>query len=442
MHTCGPTVHDAPHLGNYRRLVVSDLAQRYLIYQGYKVKHIVDIVDLTDKSIKGAEKEGIELTEYTNRYLQVFLKDAESLNVRPDNIYVKASENVDEMLKIVEKLVDKSYAYEKLHSVYYDISKLTDYGLLSNVNLRKTRQAKTIDLDDYEKDNPMDFVLLKRGSLAELKRGIYYKTKWGNIRPGWHIGCAAISHKYLGGLYDIHISGVDEVFPHCENILAINKAFSGKSGANYWLNVELVMVEGRKMSRSLSNALPLSQLFQKSYSGRDLRFFLLGLHYRKPLNYSEKAMETARNNIKKLDMFICRLKSVHNNGNGYAEVDQLIYDLKNDFTAALDDDLNIAGALAVLFDFIGKINSPLSQGTISKSDSRKILTALGNINEVIGVMNFEVQPTPKEILELIEKRESARKARKWQEADILRSQLAGMNVEVLDMPQGTVWHYR
>jgi len=442
MHTCGPTVHDAPHLGNYRRLVVADLVCRYFMYQGYTVKHIVDIVDLTDKSVKGSEKEGRELADYTNKYLQVFLKDTESLNIRRDNIYIKASENIDEMLKMVEKLVDKNYAYEKLHSVYYDISKLTDYGLLSNVNLRKTRQAKTIDLDDYEKDSPMDFALLKRASLGELKRGIYYKTKWGNIRPGWHIECAAISHKYLGALYDIHISGVDEVFPHCENILAINKAFSGKNGANYWLNAELVMVAGRKMSRSLNNSVPLSQLRKNGYQGRDVRFFLLGTHYRKPLNYSEEAMVAARNNVTRLDMFIGRLNAVNNDGIGYAEVDQLIYDLKNGFAVALDDDLNIAGVLAGVFDFMGKINSPLRKGTINQRDSRKILAALENINEVIGVMNFEVRPAPQEILELIEKREAARKAHKWQEADVLRSQLALLNVEVQDLLQGTIWHFK
>ncbi|MEN6331228.1 MAG: cysteine--tRNA ligase [Smithella sp.] len=442
IHTCGPTVHDAPHMGNYRRLVVSDLACRYLIYKGYAVKHIVDIVDLTDKSVKGSEKEGMELADYTNKYLQVFLQDTESLNILKNNIYIKASDNVDEMLKIVEKLVDKNFAYEKLHSVYYDISKLADYGILSNVNLHKTRQAKTIDLDDYEKDNPMDFVLLKRGSLGELKRGIYYKTKWGNIRPGWHIECAAISHKYLGAVYDIHISGVDEVFPHCENILAINKAFTGKSGANYWLNVELVMVAGRKMSRSLNNALPLSQLFQRGYQGRDVRLFLLGVHYRKPLNYSEKALEAAKNNVRKLDMFVCRLNAVDNEGDGYGELDQLIYDLKNGFVAALDDDLNVAVALAVLFDFIGKVNPPLNQGIINKKDSQKIMAALESINEVLGVMNFEVRYPSKEIQDLIAKREAARKAHNWREADTLRSQLASLNVDVLDTPQGTAWHFK
>ncbi|PKN69752.1 MAG: cysteine--tRNA ligase [Deltaproteobacteria bacterium HGW-Deltaproteobacteria-12] len=442
MHTCGPTVHDAPHMGNYRRLVVSDLVCRYLTHQGYAVKHIVDLVDLTDKSVKGAEKEGMELAAYTDKYCKIFLQDVEALNIYRNNIYVKASENVEEMLKIVEKLVDKNYAYEKLHSVYYDISKLADYGLLSNVNLRKTRQAKTIDLDDYEKDSPMDFALLKRASLGELKRGIYHKTKWGNIRPGWHIECAAISHKYLGALYDINISGVDELFPHCENILAINKALTGRSGANYWLNAELVMVAGRKMSRSLNNALPLSELFRRSYTGRDVRFFLLGVHYRKPLNYSEEAMAAARNNVRRLDMFVCRLNAVNNAGIGCPELDQVIYDLKNGFAAAMDDDLNIAVALAVLFDFIGKVNLLLSRGAINQDESRKILAALKKIDEVVGVMNFDVLTASPEIQNLITRREAARQAHNWQEADILRSQLAALNVDVLDMPQGTVWHYR
>jgi len=443
MHTCGPTVHDAPHLGNYRRLVVSDLIFRYLVYKGYKVKHVLDIVDLTDKSVKGSEKEGMDLSEYSNKYLKIFLEDAQFLNIHQDNIYVKASENIEEMLKIVEKLVDKNYAYEKLHSVYYDISKLVDYGLLSNIDLGKTRLGKTIDLDEYEKDHPADFALLKRANLGELKRGIYHKTRWGNIRPGWHLECAAISNKYLGTTYDIHVSGADETFPHCENILAINKAISGRSGANYWINIELILVDGRKMSRSLNNALPLLQLRQNSYNGRDIRFFLLGVHYRKPVNYSEGALQTAKNTIKKIHMFICRLNAVNNdNENGFAEIDQLIYDLKHDFVAALDDDLNIAGALAALFNFIGKVNFPLTQGMINKSNARKILSALENINEVLGIMDFDVQVAQGKINELIYKREAARGALNWTEADSYRTQLSELGVDVLDTPQGVIWRFK
>jgi cysteinyl-tRNA synthetase len=443
MRTCGPTIHDTPHLGNYRRMVVSDLINRYLIYKGYKVKHVLDIVDFGDKSIKSSEKEGLELADYSQKYLQVFMEDVQFLNINKDNIYVKASENVDVMLKIVEKLVDKDYAYEKLHSVYYNISKLADYGALSNIDLGKTRQGKSIDLDDYEKDSPADFALLKRSSLAELKRGIYYKTVWGNVRPSWHMECAAVSNKYLGATYDIHVSGADEIFPHCENVLAINKAFSGHNGPNYWINAELVMVEGRKMSRSLDNTLPLSQLRESGYSGRDIRLFLLGVHYRKPVNYSEGALVAAKNTVKKIHTFISRLNAAHGDDKeAFTEIDQLIYDLKHDFTAALDDDLNIAGALAAVFNFIGKINFPLTQGMINKSNALKILTALGNINEVLGIMDFEALVADGEIRMLIDKREAARKISNWKEADSYRSQLAKRGVDVLDTPQGVVWRFK
>lgn len=442
MRTCGPTIHDTPHLGNYRRLVVSDLISRYLIYKGYKIKHVLDIVDFGDKSIKGSEKESMELADYSKKYLQYFMEDVQFLNIRPDNTYVKASDNVDAMLKIVEKLVDKDYAYEKLHSVYYNIAKLTEYGVLSNIDLGKTRQGKSIDLDDYEKDSPADFALLKRSSLAELKRGIYYKTMWGTVRPGWHLECAAISYKYLGATYDIHVSGADETFPHCENVLAINKAFSGHKGPNYWMNVELVMVDGRKMSRSLNNTLSLSQLRQNGYSGRDVRFLLLGVHYRKPFNYSEGALQTAKNTVKKLNTFINLLNAVDNTINDFADTDQFIYDLKHDFMAALDDDLNISGAFAALFNFIGKINSPLANGLINKENALKILEALKNVNEVLGIMDFEEKVSHEKISDLINKRNAARVARNWKEADSYRAQLAELGVDVFDTPQGVIWQFK
>ncbi|MEE9911963.1 MAG: cysteine--tRNA ligase [Deltaproteobacteria bacterium] len=442
MHTCGPTVHDAPHLGNYRRLVVSDLLCRYLTFKGYNVKHVLDIVDFTDKSIKGSEKAAMNLSDYSDKYLQIYLDDAQFLNIRADNIYVKASENVDAMLKIVEKLVDKGYAYEKLRSVYFDISKLADYGRLSNIDLAKTRLGQSIDLDDYEKDSPADFALLKRASLGELKRGICYKTKWGNIRPGWHLECAAISQKYLGTAYDIHISGADETFPHCENIIAINKAFSGHSGARYWIGVELIMVDGRKMSRSLNNAVTIANLKQDGYISRDIRFFLLGMNYRKPISYSEKALQAARNTIKKIDTFVHRLQALEKDVQTFPDVDQVIYDLHHGFEEALDDDLNISGALVALFDFIGKINVALNAGEIGRSDAQKVLKALEKINDIIGILDLREQTLRSDISELIQKRETARKSGKWEEADLLRNQLAECGVEVLDSQQGTIWHFK
>ena len=442
LRTCGPTVHDAPHLGNYRRLVVSDLLCRYLTFKGYAVKHVVDIVDCSDKSLKGSEKAGMNLADYSDKYLRIFLEDVRFLQIRPDNIYVRASEDVDAALKIVEKLVDRGYAYEKLHSVYFDISKLGDYGSLSNIDPAKTRTGRSVDLDDYEKDSPADFALLKRAGLGELKRGIYSKTKWGNVRPGWHLECAAISRKYLGAAYDIHVSGADETFPHCENLIAINKACSGHSGAKYWIGAELILVDGRKMSRSLNNIVTMDDLRQSGHGGRDVRFFLLGMNYRKPFSYSVSALQMARNTIKKMDTFISRLQTIRNAAPNFPEVDQLIYDLNHAFERALDDDLNISGALAALFEFIGAVNAPLAGEKISGEDARKILEALQKINDVLQVMDFKKPIDDRQIDELIQKREKARQAGLWQEADLLRNRLAGLGVDVLDSRQGTIWRFK
>ncbi len=439
IRTCGPTVHDTPHLGNYRRLVFSDLLCRYLTGKGFKVRHVIDIVDFTDKSIKGSERAGEDLAVYSRKYASIFLEDVGRLNIRPDYLYARASENIDDMLKLVEKLVDKEYAYEKLHSVYYDISKMPDYGRLSNVDLGKTRLGKSIDLDDYEKDAPADFALLKRTTLGELKRGIYSKTRWGNVRPGWHLECAAISAKFLGPAYDLHVSGMDEIFPHAENILAINRACFATSGANYWLGVELVMVDGRKMSRSLNNAVTIEQLEKDGFSGRDIRFFLLGMNYRKPVNCSLATLQAAKNTLKKIDTFIARLRACTEAAGTFADTDQMIYDLNHGFSSALDDDLNVSSAMASVFDFIGKINDPLARGDLSRSDAEKILKALSQIDRTLGIMNFESPEQKGDIAQMIQKREQARKDRRWQEADAIRAQLSAMGVDVLDTRQGPVW---
>ena len=251
--------------------------------------------------------------------------------------------------------------YEKLRSVYFDISKLADYGCLSNVGLQKVEPGRTVDQDDYEKDSPMDFTLLKRSNLSELKRGVYFKTRWGNVRPSWHLECAATAMKYLGETFDIHASGADVIFPHCENVLAIGRGATGNRPANYWLHTELVLAERAKMSRSLGNAVTLEDLEKRGYHGREVRFFLLSSHYRKPLHFSLGALETAKNTVKKLNGFVQRLIRF-TPGDGYPDTDQLIYDVKQEFAGAMDDDFNIAGALATLFGFINRVGLPLANG--------------------------------------------------------------------------------
>lgn len=441
IHSCGPAVHDVPHLGNFRRYVVSDLVCRYLEFQGYRVRHTIPIIDITDRSINGAQQAGMGLGPYTQKGTAAFLEGLERLNIRRDYEYPLASEQMEQMASLVERLVQKGYAYEKLKSLYFDISKLSDYGRLANIDPGLVLSGRTVDGDDYEKDSPADFALLKRSTLGELKMGVYYKSRWGNVRPSWHLECAATAMKCLGETFDIHASGADVLFPHCENVLAIGRAATGKVPARYWLNTELVMVEGKKMSRSLGNALTLDELEKKGYKGREIRFFLLGAHYRKPLNFSFGALETARNTVRRLDWFIQRLIKTPA-GKGHPDTDQFIYDVKQGFSAAMDDDLNISGALAALFSFVRRIGAPLSQGLLSQPEKEKVLETLKGLDSVLGVMDFTEEAVDAEVLALLEERRRLRSQGRWEEADRVRQRLAVMGIEVVDGPEGAIWRVK
>jgi cysteinyl-tRNA synthetase len=441
MHSCGPTVHEVPHLGNYRRFVVSDLILRYLEFKGFRVRHIMNIIDLNDRSIKESERANTDLNTYTERCTAKFLDDIEALNIRKEKVYPRASENVEAMVNLVEKLVARGHAYEKLRSVYFDISKIDDYGLLSNIDLKKVKPGKTIESDDYEKDSPVDFTLLKRSSLNELKRGIYFKTRWGNVRPSWHLECAAISLKYLADNIDIHASGADVIFPHCENVMAIGRAATGKRMANYWINTELVMADGKKMSRSLNNVKTIEDLETMGYGGRQIRFFLLCTHYRKPLNFSLGVLETARNTVKKLDRFIQRLIR-YTPGGGYPDADQLVYDVKQRFADAMDDDFNVSDTMASLFEFIGKVSIPLSSGHLSKEERDNVLDVLRKIDAVLGVMNFEEETLNDDVLRLLEERAHARRVGDWKTSDEIRKKLLEMGIEISDTTHGVTWRLK
>jgi len=345
------------------------------------------------------------------------------------------------MVELVEKLVAKGFAYEKLRSVYFDISKLSDYGCISNIDLTRVQHGRTIDLDDYEKDSPVDFTLLKRSTLSELKRGVYYKTRWGSVRPSWHLECAAIAQHYLADTFDIHASGSDIVFPHCENVMAIGRAATGKRIANYWINTDLVMVGGKKMSRSLNNALTLDDLEKKGYSGREVRFFLFSSHYRKPLNFSFGALDTAKYTVLKLNGFIQRLIRFKA-GWGDPDLEQTMYDLRQGFIAAMDDDLNISGALAALFAFVKKVSIPLAQGLLTLAQRDQVLEVMRKVDDVLGVMKFEEEQIGEDALRLMNRRESLRTAKQWADADEIRLKLLDMGVVVADTPEGVVWRLK
>ncbi len=439
MYTCGPTLCHLIHLGQCRRFLFSDLIRRYLEFKGYQVTHIMNVTDLDDRTIEGAGKAGISLKDYTGKYYQAFLEDLEQLNIKRATEYPKASEHVDDMIKLTQKLLEKGYAYEKFKSVYFDISRFKDYGRLSRIDLDKIRLGKTVDLDQYEKENPRDFVLLKRSTLNELKNGIFYQTRWGNVRPGWHIECSAMAMKYLAPTYDIHTSGVDLIFPHHENAIAIGHALTDKIPANYWVHNELVMINGKKPSRfSEEDTLFLRDILNHGYSGREVRYWIISHHYRKLIYFSWSKLETARNTIAHLDHFVRKLHFCQT-GPGNPEMDQIVYDLRQRFTESMDDDFNVSAALAALFQFVHRINKIADRNGLSTDDKEKVLKVLERINSVLGVMDLAAPVVGQEVEALIEKREQARKNKDWESADRLRQELKEMGIEIIDSKEGPVW---
>ena len=428
IYSCGPTVSKLIDLADCRRYIVADLVRRYLEFKGFTVKHIINITDLDDKTIQGAEASGEEVTTFTQRYYHEFLKDMDTLNIKRATNYPMASEHVEEVIDITQKLLEKGFAYERLRSVYFDISRFKGYGKLSRVDLDKIRVGKTVDLDQYEKDNPRDFTLLKRSTLNELKRGIFFSTRWGNVRPSWHIECATMAVKYLGETFDIHTGSMDLIFPHHENDIAISEALTGKPIANYWIHNELVK----------EKTITLRDTLNKGYAGREIRYWLINMHYRKAIDFSWSKLTIAKNTVSRLDRFVHKLRSCQK-GPVNIEIDQLIYDLRHKFIEEMDDDLNISPALAALFEFIHKINRIIDSQGLNPSDRDKIEDVLSRLNSVLMVMDLTGAESSKQIEELIKERTYARQKKDWAKADKIRNELKELGVEVIDTIDATRW---
>jgi cysteinyl-tRNA synthetase len=430
IYTCGPTADARPHLGEYRRFVVADLLCRYLAHRGLEVRQVMNITDYDDKTIAGSEAAGQPLEVFTEAHIQGFLEDLERLRVRPPAVLPRASDHIDQMIALAERLARKGFAYEKLRSLYFDISRFDGYGRLSGIDLDKIRLGATVDLDEYEKDNPRDFTLLKRARLSELKRGIFVKTEWGNVRPSWHLQCAAMAHAYLGESYDIHTSGRELIFPHHENVIAIAGALTGRPPARFWLHSDPVMADG-KQAEAHDGALTLADLHQRGYTGREIRFWLLGTHYRKPLVLSDKALEDARRALRRLDAMVGSLDRC-TAAQPCPDVDQICYDLKTGFTDAMDDDLNISRAMAAVFSTVKRINALIQENRLGAAGARRILETLGQIDAVLSVFDFRQAEADPEVMRLTAEREAARAARDWARADALRDALRRRGVTVRD----------
>jgi cysteinyl-tRNA synthetase len=437
-YTCGPTVYDFAHIGNLATFVRQDLLKRFLEYLGYKVKHVMNITDIDDKTIKRSGEMGITLKQLTDHYLKEFLKDMKTLNIKKPTKLVRATREIPEMIKIIKALIRKGYAYEKFGSVYFSIKKFKGYGKLSKIDLRGIKPGARVDVDEYAKEEPVDFALWKKATLEELKRGIYFESPWGKGRPGWHIECSAIALKYLGKTIDIHSGGIDLIFPHHENEIAQSEAYTGKTFARYWVHCEHLLVEGKKMSKSLGNFYTLRDLLAKGCNPKAIRFLFLSGHYRKQLNFTFERIKQAEKSIETIVNFLRRLKEVEQKGFD-EKIDEKLEEMKEKFIEALKDDLNTPEALAVLFEFIHEMNKLIDKNLMSKRNARKILRTILDLDRILGLnLKEEIkgEKVPKEILRMLEEREKLRKQKRFAEADAIREKIRELGWEVEDTPEG------
>ncbi len=439
----GPALYGNLPLGVARRLVAADLLNRYLTFRGLTVRQVVSLIDLDDRAMAGAAAAGQDLKEFTEHFRQEFFRDLKALRIREGGRYPLASDHFEDMLNLTRRLLEKGFAYEKLRSVYFDISRFKDYGKLSGVDLGKIRVGKTVDLDDYEKENPRDFTLLKRAKLSELKKGLFYTTPWGKVRPSWHLECAAMALKYPGETVDFHVGSVESLFPHDENENALFAAATGKPLARAWLHCEQVLKDGRSLKEAA--AVSVRDLADQGFRGEEVRFFLLSTHYRKPLAVSTANLKAAAASRARLDHFLDRLAQATTGGDQTVPaVEERLFQLKKEFTAALDDDLNIARGLSALFALVGEFNADIDRGVLGPKAAAAILARFQELDEVLGVMNLpQAAAAPDaEIDALVSARQEARQRRDWAEADRIRDELNARGLDLTDTPTGPRWRRR
>ena len=436
LYTCGPTVYDYAHIGNFRTYLWEDLLRRYLQHRGYRVTQAMNLTDVDDKTIANAREAGLTLADYTRKYIEAFFEDVAALGIEKAEHYPRATAYIPEMARLVRRLQEKGHVYESRGSLYFKISTFPGYGRLSRVDPAAGAGQARIDSDEYEKDNPRDFAVWKAPKDDEP----YWDTEIGRGRPGWHIECSAMSMKLLGETFDIHTGGVDNIFPHHENEIAQSEAATGKPFVRYWLHAAHLIVDGEKMSKSKGNFFTLRDLAARGHDMRALRYMLLSVHYRKPLNFTVEGLSQAGAALGRLDDLALRLEaatpSLTTGGGDLAVKAEKVL---QGMTDALDADLNTAGALGHLFDLVRETHSAVDAGRFGEKDLMATRGVLRAFETIFGIRPGQRADLDTDIEALIRKRAEARARKDFAAADRIRDELLGRGVILEDTPQGVRW---
>ncbi len=438
LYTCGPTVYNYPHIGNYRAYVFGDLLKRYLKFKGFQVTHVMNITDVDDKTIRDSQNANLSLKEFTQTYENAFFDDLEKLNIIGADVFPRATDHIPEMIKLIQKLLDKGLAYKGEDGIYFSIKKFKNYGKLAHIKPEEleTGASGRVKADEYAKENAHDFALWKFYSPDD--GDVAWDAPFGKGRPGWHIECSAMSMKYLGEQFDIHGGGVDLIFPHHQNEIVQSEGVTGKQFVKYWIHNEWLLVDGKKMSKSLGNFYSLRDILAKGYDPIVIRYFLLATHYRTKFNFTFAGLDASKNALERIWGCYDKLGSVkapkHN-----PEVHKRIDQLKKEFTDAMDNDLDTPPALAALFEFVKDANVMIANNLLSADDGKALREAFEGIDSVLGILKKKEAKLSKELQSIIDQREEARKSKQWKKADELRDNLKEKGIIIEDSAQGVRW---
>src|SRR6202789_1487972 len=453
IYTCGPTVYDFAHIGNFRTFVFQDILRRFLLSRGLRVMQVMNLTDVDDRIIQKAAEAGVSIREYTEKYIEAFLADMAALNLQAPEEIVRATDHVEDMVDLIERLKEKGLTYESEGSIYYRIAKFPEYGKLSKIDVGGMKAGARVDNDRYEKDDARDFALWKAPKPGEH----FWETRIGPGRPGWHIECSAMAMKYLGETLDIHTGGVDLTFPHHENEIAQSEAATGHPFVRLWLHAEHLIIDGEKMSKSLGNFFTLRDLFAKGHKPSTIRFLLLSVPYRRQLNFTADSLKQAESAVARLRNFVSRLKSEQFPAGSSAAMRKRAEKAETDFDAGLAGDLNTAMALAAVFDLVRDINTAMDRGEFLQQDAPRVVATMEKVDAILAVLADDdddklaklgfgqsQERMPAERIEtLIEERNAAKKRRDFKRSDDIRQQLADSGIIVEDTKDGSVrWKYK